>query len=293
MNDQDKIRDNVSKAYAEAVTTGSGCCGGGGDCGGGPARTKGVAARTAGYTEEELASLPEEARINSFGCGNPTALAGVGPGEVVLDLGSGAGIDLLLAAGKVGPEGRVIGVDMTDAMIERARGAIASAGVGNVEVRKGLIEELPVEDASVDLVISNCVINLSPDKPRVFSEIARVLRPGGRMSVSDIVVEDLPGWLRAIPAVYNSCVGGAIGEDDYRRGLEAAGLEEVEVLDRFVYGGAQMADLILSEIPAWWKAWIRRLGLAWLVGAVARRLEGRIWSARFTARRSARHASAA
>ena len=167
MSNNDRVRDRVSKAYAEAVTTGSGCCGGG-DCATTDKSPKGVAAKTAGYTEEELASLPAEAAVNSFGCGNPTAFAGVTEGEVVVDLGSGAGIDLLLAARKVGSTGKVIGIDMTDEMIDRARKAIQTAGADNVEVRKGFIENLPVDDSSVDLVISNCVINLSPDKPKVF-----------------------------------------------------------------------------------------------------------------------------
>lgn len=295
MSKEDRIRNKVSKAYAEAVTTGDGCCGSGGECGSSSAvrATKGVAARTAGYTDEELASLPEEATVNSFGCGNPTAFAGVREGEVVVDLGSGAGIDLLLASQKVGATGKVIGVDMTDEMIARARNAISSAGVDNVEVRKGLIEELPVEDSSVDLVISNCVINLSPDKLTVFAEISRVLKPGGRMSVSDIVVEELPWWLRRIPAVYNSCVGGAISESQYRAGLERAGLEEVEVLDRFTYEASQMIDLILSELPGRWKTWVRKLGLLSAVRFVAKRLEGKIWSARFAAQKRDVAASAA
>lgn len=280
MSRNDKIRQNVSKAYAAAVASGSGCCGATAD-----RAPKGVAAKTAGYTQEELDSLPAEAAINSFGCGNPTAFADVRPGEVVVDLGSGAGIDLLLAAKKVGPTGKAIGIDMTDEMIERARQAIAAVGVDNVEVRKGFIEDLPIADASADLVISNCVINLSPDKPRVFSEIARVLKPGGRMSVSDIVVEDLPWWLRRLPSVYNSCVGGAISEARYVAGLEKAGMGQVQVLDRMVYGANQMTELVLSEVPGRLKTIVRRLGLTWLVRLVARRLEGKIWSARFAGRR--------
>lgn len=282
MSREDRVRENVSKAYAEAVTGGGGCCGGGASCGEEP---KGVAAKTAGYSPEELGSLPEDAATNAFGCGNPTAFADLADGEVVVDLGSGAGIDLLLAAQRVGPTGRVIGVDMTDAMIERARASIAAAGAGNVEVRKGWIEELPVDDASVDLVISNCVINLSPEKPRVFAEIARVLRPGGRMMVSDIVVERLPGWLRRLPGVYNSCVGGAISESRYLAGLEDAGLEGVDVLDRLRYDAGQLADLALSEIPGGLKTFVERARLTWLVRRLARRLEGRVWSARIAARK--------
>lgn len=294
MSKEDRVRERVSKAYAEAVTTDDGCCGGSSCCGTEGGKTpKGVAAKTAGYSAEELESLPTEAAVNSFGCGNPTAFAGVTEGEVVVDLGSGAGIDLLLAARKVGASGKVIGIDMTDEMIERARQAIRSAGADNVEVRKGLIEDLPVDADSVDLVISNCVINLSPDKPRVFAEISRVLRPGGRMSVSDIVVEELPWWLRRIPSVYNSCVGGAISEESYVAGLQAAGLEDIEVLDRLVYGAGQMTDLMLSEVPGKLKTVVKRLGLSWLVRRLAKRLEGKIWSARFAAKKRLATASAA
>ncbi len=284
-NRSEAVRDRVSRSYTQAVRQeGGSCCGPDSSCGAVP---KGEAAKVAGYGEGELAELPPEAVENSFGCGNPVALAGLEPGDVVLDLGSGAGIDILLAAKRVGPQGRVIGVDMTDEMLERARGNISASGLENVEVRKGLIEDLPVEPSSVDVVISNCVVNLSPEKSRVFSEIARVLEPGGRLSISDIVVEKLPGWLRRIPAVYDSCVGGAISESRYIEGLRRAGLEDVEVTDRLFYDAGQLAGLALSELPSRWKTWVRRLRLGWAVGLLARRLEGRIWSARFAARKPA------
>jgi len=237
MKDHDDVRKGVTEAYAKLVASpGTGCC-----CG--PQPQKSAVARMAGYTTEELANLPVDAVANSFGCGNPLAFAGVKPGDVVLDLGSGAGIDLLVAAEKVGPDGRVIGVDMTDEMIERARQNIAASGHRNIEVRKGIIEKLPVEDASVDWVISNCVINLSPEKELVFAEIARVLKPGGQVSVSDIVVEDLPDWVRQSADLYNSCVAGAISEPEYIAGLEKAGLEQVEVKERLVYEKEQIAYL--------------------------------------------------
>jgi SAM-dependent methyltransferase len=207
-----------------------------------------VAAKLAGYTDQEVAALPAEAVVNSFGCGNPLAFSAVKPGDVVLDLGSGAGIDLLLAAKQVGRTGKVIGVDMTDAMIAKARQNIAAAGLENVEVRKGIIEELPVEDASVDWVISNCVINLSPEKPRVFAEIARVLKPGGRMLVSDIVAEDLPPEIARNRHLYSSCLAGAISEPHYLAGLREAGLVDVEVKDRLVYDTLQIAGFIGSEL---------------------------------------------
>jgi len=244
MTKHDEVRKDVSRAYARAVSTpASGCC----CCG---VATKGAVATLAGYTDEELRSLPPEAAVNAFGCGNPVAMSEMGEGEVVLDLGSGAGIDILLAARKVGPAGRVIGIDMTDEMIAKAREAIRAAGMTNVEVRKGIIEDLPVEDGSVDWVISNCVINLSPEKPRVFAEIARVLKPGGRMLVSDIVAKDLPGWIKQSAALYSSCVAGAISEEEYLDGLRAAGLRDVEVTGRLVYDASQLEALLDSEIAS-------------------------------------------
>jgi len=234
------VHEEVARAYTQAVQNpATGCC----------AEPKGVAAKTAGYKAEDLAALPEGAVANAFGCGNRRAFSEVKEGDVVLDLGSGAGIDLLIAARRVGPHGRVIGVDMTDAMLERARANVAQAGVDNVEVRKGLIEQLPVEDGSVDWVISNCVINLSPDKPRVFAEIARVLKPGGQMRVSDMVVEGLPDFLRNDRKLYSSCVAGAIPEEAYLDGLRRAGLEEVRVLERVVYDRDYLRTFVESELP--------------------------------------------
>src|SRR5512138_1466532 len=189
----DDVRRAVSISYARAVEAPAArkpqACGAGPSAGD-------IAATLAGYSREELARLPTDAVANSFGCGNPVALAEIRERETVLDLGSGAGIDLLLAAKLAGPTGRVIGVDMTPAMVERARENAAAAGLANVEVRQGIIEDLPVENGTVDLVISNCVINLSPEKQRVFVGIHRVLRPGGRFSISDIVAEDLPESVR-------------------------------------------------------------------------------------------------
>jgi arsenite methyltransferase len=240
----DSIRKSVSEFYGKEVNSPNKSC-----CCGESAIPKGVAAKVAGYTHEELEALPPDAVVNSFGCGNPLAFSEVREGQVVLDLGSGAGIDILLAGKKVGPSGKAIGIDMTDEMIVRARENIAAAGLSNVEVRKGIIEALPVEDASVDWVISNCVINLSPEKPRVFAEISRVLKPGGRMSVSDIVAEDLPEWVRQSADLYGSCVAGAISEEEYLNGLRAAGLTDVEVKNRLVYNAAQIRAVVASEIP--------------------------------------------
>jgi SAM-dependent methyltransferase len=222
------------------VTSGNGCCGG-------PV-PKGVVAKIAGYTDEDFAVQPSEAVVNSFGCGNPLASLAIQSGQVVLDLGSGAGIDLLLAAKKVGPSGRAIGVDMTDELIAKANENIAAAGLANVEVRKGIIEELPVDEASVDWVISNFVINLSPEKDRVFAEIARVLRPGGTMLVSDIVAEEIPADMADNRHLYSSCLAGAISEQAYMTGLREMGLVDIEVVDRLVYDTSQLEMFIGSEL---------------------------------------------
>ena len=279
MNDSEKVREQVSESYTKAVSSGGGCCGETAATGcGGPVQ-KGVVVKSAGYGESELASLPPDAVSNSFGCGNPVAFSDIREGETVLDLGSGAGIDLLLAARKVGPAGRVIGVDMTDEMIARAEKNIAESGLTNVEVRKGFIEDLPVDSGSVDWVISNCVINLSPEKERVFAEIARVLKPGGRMRVADIVAHDLPGWIRASAALYSSCIAGAIGEDEYADGLRRAGLENVSVDERLVYEGSQLASLVNSEILASARDELEDD----LIPRAAEALAGKVWSARFSA----------
>jgi len=283
MKEKDEIRKTVSKTYAAAVSGSTGCgCGCGGDV-----AQKGVVAKLAGYDREELEELPAEAVINSFGCGNPLAYSEVREGDVVLDLGSGAGIDILLAAKKVGKTGRAIGIDMTDEMIEKARENIAAAGLKNVEVRKGLIEEMPVESSSVDWVISNCVINLSPEKHKVFAEIARVLKPGGRMLVSDIVVEELPDWARKSPDLYCSCVAGAISEKEYLDGLKSAGLTDVEVIDRLVYDESQLKVLVKSEMysAAENPGHVCCDAGEKLAEHIGKTLAGKIWSAKFHARK--------
>jgi len=184
-----------------------------------------------GYSSEELTSIPAAANMG-LSCGNPTATAHIRPGEIVVDLGSGGGLDVFLAAKKVGPHGRAIGIDMTRAMIERARANAASGGYTNVEFYQSTIDNIPLPDASVDCVISNCVLNLAPDKAIVFREIARVLKPGGRVAVSDIALKgDLPNVLATSMAAYVGCMAGAIRIEDYRAGLLAAGFEHVEILD--------------------------------------------------------------
>lgn len=272
----DQVRGKVTEDYARAVTDSGGlCCAGSGCCG--PVEQKGVVAKMAGYTSDELAALPAEAVVNSFGCGNPLALAELKDGDVVLDLGSGAGIDILLAGKKVGPTGRAIGIDMTEEMIARANENIAASGLSNVEVRKGIIEEMPLEDSSVDWIISNCVVNLSPEKDRVFAEIARVLKPGGRVSISDIVVSELPDWVREDHVMYSACVAGAISEEAYLQGLRDAGLTNVEVTERLVYDRSQLEAFITSELPGRSNADIERSR------ELAAELLGKVWSAKFSA----------
>ena len=237
-----EVREKVSRSYARAVSEGKGCCGGSSSC---------CSSAGLGYSDEEIIDLISDPELISFGCGNPLAFSGVREGDTVLDLGSGAGLDLLIAARKTGSSGRVIGIDMTDEMISRATKNIAKAGMDNVEVRKGIIEYIPVESGTVDWVISNCVINLSPEKERVFAEIYRELKHGGQMLVSDIVAEDLPEWLRNSERLYSSCIAGAISEADYIRGLEAAGLENVEVRERAEYGIEDIMAFVRTskEIP--------------------------------------------
>ncbi len=192
------------------------------------------------YSPEELAGLPESVTGAVAGCGNPTAIAALQPGEVVLDLGSGGGIDCFLAAKKVGSEGRVIGLDMTPEMIKLARRNAKKMGVTNVEFRYGEMEEIPLPDASVDVIVSNCVINLSPDKDAVFGEAYRVLRPGGRMSVSDIVVDgDLPAEIRSRLDAWAGCIAGALEESVYLDKIRAAGFEDVEIVSRVTSGSGQ------------------------------------------------------
>lgn len=188
-------------------------------------------AQAFGYSAEELTSIPAEANMG-LSCGNPTAIASIRPGEVVVDLGSGGGLDVFLASKLVGPKGSAIGIDMTPAMIERARTNAANGGYQNVEFHLATIDKLPLADASVDCVISNCVINLASDKPAVFREIARVLKPGGRLAASDIALKaELPPEFARSVAAYVGCIGGAILIDDYRAGLLAAGFEHVEIVD--------------------------------------------------------------
>ena len=231
MSETTDIRSVVRERYgeiAEGKRSGSGCCGSGCGCGS-------DTLSEIGYTESQASAIPEGADLG-LGCGNPLAHADAKPGETVLDLGSGAGIDCFLAAREVGPNGRVIGVDMTPAMIERARANAAKGSYPNVEFRLGEIEHLPVADASIDLIISNCVINLSPDKPQVFRDAYRALRPGGRAMVSDLVLlRPLDAELQKNVDLYVGCVAGASLKNEYLEMMRHAGFSDVEVVSETAY----------------------------------------------------------
>jgi N-acetylglutamate synthase-like GNAT family acetyltransferase/2-polyprenyl-3-methyl-5-hydroxy-6-metoxy-1,4-benzoquinol methylase len=279
---QAEIKDAVKSRYAKAIQGPSSCCGPSATPAGAPSSSccgpitieqKGGMVKIAGYDKADLSRLPADAVQNSFGCGTPLAFAGVQEGQTVLDIGSGAGIDCFIAAEKVGPTGKVIGLDMTPEMIERARQNAKDAGLTNVEFRFGEAEKMPVDDASVDWVISNCVINLSPDKPAVFGEIGRILRPGGRISISDIVAQDLPKAVRESRDAWTGCLAGAISEEAYVQGLEKAGLRDVRVTSRIVYDASQLKGLFGSSCCG--------AGEGQDVAALADAAAGKIWSARF------------
>jgi SAM-dependent methyltransferase len=223
----DELREEVRRHYAasaRAVTEGgAGCCGGSGCC-------DGESATAPFYGPAELAELPERAALASLGCGNPTAVAELREGETVLDLGSGGGIDVILSARRVGESGRAYGLDMTDEMLALAQRNAAEAGVRNAIFLRGVMEDIPLPAGSVDVVISNCVVNLSTDKAAVLAEIGRVLRPGGRIGISDIVAEDrLSPEERTERGSFAGCVAGALSVGEYTAGLEAAGFEDVSV----------------------------------------------------------------
>ncbi len=248
------IRDTVREGYARIATGKESCCGVGSTCCGNVASAD--LAQHIGYLPEELAALPEGANMG-LSCGNPTALAALKPGEVVLDLGSGGGFDVFIAGRKVGPTGRVIGVDMTPEMISKARRNAEvyrqQTGLDNVEFRLGEIEHLPVADASVDVVISNCVINLSPDKPQVWREIARVLKPGGRVAVSDLaLLRPLPQAIVQSVQALVGCIAGAVLVSETERMAREAGLVDIVLTPRsdYVDNMAQWQDPLYREIMA-------------------------------------------
>ena len=252
MSETTNIRDVVREKYGALAGGAGSCCAEGSGCGCGCQSGATETLASLGYTEEQERAIPDGANLG-LGCGNPLAHAQIKFGETVLDLGSGAGIDAFLAAREVGARGRVIGVDMTPAMLSRARENAAKGAFANVEFRLGEIEHLPVADATVDVIISNCVINLSPEKPRVFREAWRALRPGGRMVVSDIVLtRALPEGVRKSVEAYVGCVAGAALKADYLRMVSESGFDEVEVLEEKSYGvGSELLPGSVTEAGAW------------------------------------------
>jgi len=235
MSEQQKVQDAVKEKYgaaAKQVTEGgrAACCGGGAELSGCDPITRNL------YDEHEKGALPADAVAASLGCGNPTALAQLKAGEVVLDLGSGGGIDVLLSAKRVGPTGKAYGLDMTDEMLALARENQKKAGAENVEFLKGTIENIPLPDNAVDVIISNCVINLSGDKDRVLQEAFRVLKPGGRLAVSDVVIRgEVPADIRKSMELWVGCIAGALQETEYREKLRAAGFSAIDVEPTRIY----------------------------------------------------------
>jgi len=229
--DSQEIKKAVREGYARVAKQSGSCCS---SICCGAAEPKEIS-KSIGYTEEELQSVPLGSNLG-LGCGNPTALASIKSGEIVLDLGSGAGFDCFLASNKVGPDGRVIGIDMTEEMVARARENAFSGGYTNVEFRQGEIESLPIEDGTIDVIISNCVINLVPNKEKAFRETFRVLKPGGRLMVSDIVLQKrLPDFVKESIEDYVGCVSGAATKDVYLNAIRSAGFEDVKVIDASIF----------------------------------------------------------
>lgn len=239
---EDETRKIVREGYAKVAKQKGSCCAPVASCCGGTDRTQEISKKM-GYTEEELNVVPEGANLG-LGCGNPVALASLKEGETVLDLGSGAGFDCFLASSKVGDRGKIIGVDMTPEMVEKARDNARKGNYANVEFRLGEIENLPVGDNSVDAVISNCVINLSPNKRRVFAETFRALKPGGRLMISDIVLlKELPDFIKNSIQAYIGCVSGAMLKDEYLKAVGEAGFQDVKIIDETAFP----AELIVSD----------------------------------------------
>jgi arsenite methyltransferase len=268
-NLQGEIKAKYGKAALQVATGASSCCGSSSSCGCKDPVTSDL------YAETEKSQLPAEAVLASLGCGNPTALAELNPGETVLDLGSGGGIDVLLSARRVEPAGRAYGLDMTDEMLALARENQRKAGVENVEFLKGEIEQIPLPDNSVDVIISNCVINLSADKDRVLAEAYRVLKPGGRFAVSDIVVRgEVPAEIRRNVELWIGCVAGALEESEYRGKLARAGFEDISLEPTRIYRAADAKDFLS--------------GAGMDADAVAPRIDGKFMSAFVRARKPQR-----
>lgn len=244
-------------------------------------------ARFADYDRSALGPLAQELAGTSFGCGDPLAFAQVRPGETVLDVGCGGGLDLILAAEKVGAAGAVIGVDMTEEMLALARKNIARSGYANIEVRTGAIEALPVASASVDWVISNCVLNLVPDKAAAFREVFRVLRPGGRLLISDIVASKLPWWLRRSPLPAASCAKTAVSEEKYLEIMAGLGFADAAVVARQFYAPSQLAAIVVEALPARWRE-LQCCGVPLAERALTRaatKVATRLWSVKLHGRK--------
>jgi arsenite methyltransferase len=240
-NIQEVVRQKYGEAAKQVTAGGTACCGGGGELSGCDPITKNL------YDEAQKAGLPAGAVAASLGCGNPTALAKLRAGEIVLDLGSGGGIDVLLSAKRVGPTGKAYGLDMTDEMLALARENQKKAGVVNVEFLKGAIESIPLPENTVDVIISNCVINLSGDKDRVLAEAFRVLKPGGRLAVSDVVVRgEVPAEIRRSMELWVGCIAGALEEKEYQEKLGRAGFESIEVEPTRVYKADEARDFLAA-----------------------------------------------
>lgn len=240
-NIQEAVKQKYGEAARRAASGGSSCCGGGAELSGCDPITKDL------YSDAEKGALPEKAVAASQGCGNPTALAKLQPGEVVLDLGSGGGIDVILSAKRVGPTGKAYGLDMTDEMLALAHENQKKAGVENVEFLKGEIENVPLPDNTVDVIISNCVINLSGDKDRVLAEAFRVLKPGGRFAVSDVVVRgEVPADIRKSIELWVGCIAGALKESEYREKLARAGFESIDIEATRVYRTEEARDFLAA-----------------------------------------------
>ena len=240
--DSKDIKDIVKDRYGKIAKQGTSCCGPASSCCGNPDLVQ-IIGKEIGYSDKELKAVPDGANLG-LGCGNPLALSSIREGDTVLDLGSGAGFDCFLAAARVGKMGKVIGVDMTSEMIDKARENAEKGHYENVEFRLGEIERLPVADGSVDLIISNCVINLSPDKAKVFQESFRALKPGGRIMISDIVLlKELPDFIKHSIEAYAGCVSGAIKKDEYLQNIREAGFHDVKVMDESSFS----AEFIIND----------------------------------------------
>jgi arsenite methyltransferase len=241
-NIQEAVKQKYGAAAKQVTRGGTACCGGGAELSACDPITKNL------YDAAQMAGLPADAVAASLGCGNPTALAKLQPGEVVLDLGSGGGIDVLLSAKRVGPTGKAYGLDMTDEMLALAHENQKKAGVENVEFLKGAIENIPLPDNTADVIISNCVINLSGDKDRVLAEAFRVLKPGGRFAVSDVVVRgEVPAEIRRNLELWAGCIAGALEENEYREKLARAGFESIEVEPTRIYKASEAREFLAAS----------------------------------------------